>query len=152
MKHKKIPTTLTNMVMIYDQDGNVLVEDRLNPTWPGITFPGGHVEADEPLVDAAVREVWEETGLKVSQLELCGIKDWLEADGSRYLVLLYKTQTFSGQVKSSREGNIFWTKLADLKQLKLASGMETMWEVFLSPKYSEHYLDTTNGRYDNLLK
>ena len=101
------------MVMIYDQDGNVLVEDRLNPTWPGITFPGGHVEADEPLVDAAVREVWEETGLKVSQLELCGIKDWLEADGSRYLVLLYKTQTFSGQVKSSREGNIFWTKLAD---------------------------------------
>lgn len=36
------------MVMIYDQDGNVLVEDRLNPTWPGITFPGGMSKQTNP--------------------------------------------------------------------------------------------------------
>lgn len=33
----------TNMCMIYDDNGRVLVQDRLNPNWPGITFPGGHV-------------------------------------------------------------------------------------------------------------
>ena len=36
--------TFTNMCMISDGRGNVLVQDRLDPDWPGIAFPGGHVE------------------------------------------------------------------------------------------------------------
>ena len=63
------------MCMIYDDAGNVLVQDRLNPNWPGITFPGGHVEVGEPFTDAVIREVREETGLTVSKLQMCGIKD-----------------------------------------------------------------------------
>ena len=35
---------LTNMCMVYDGEGNILVQDRLDPEWPGVTFPGGHVE------------------------------------------------------------------------------------------------------------
>lgn len=66
----------TNMCMISDGSGNVLVQDRLNPNWPGITFPGGHVEYGESFTDAMIREVFEETGLTVSNLQLCGIKDW----------------------------------------------------------------------------
>lgn len=34
----------TNMCMVFDNNGNVLVQDRVNPDWSGITFPGGHVE------------------------------------------------------------------------------------------------------------
>ena len=34
----------TNMCMIYDNNGNILVINRKNPDWPGVTFPGGHVE------------------------------------------------------------------------------------------------------------
>lgn len=64
---------LTNMCMVSDGCGNVLVQNRIDPSWPGITFPGGHVEAGESFVDAAVREVYEETGLRVSNLKLCGI-------------------------------------------------------------------------------
>ena len=37
-------TILTNMCMVYDDKGNVLVQDRIDPQWPGVTFPGGHVE------------------------------------------------------------------------------------------------------------
>jgi 8-oxo-dGTP diphosphatase len=66
--------TFTNMCMISDGRGNVLVQDRLDPDWPGIAFPGGHVEKGESFVDAMVREVYEETGLTVSNLTLCGIK------------------------------------------------------------------------------
>lgn len=48
--------TLTNMCMI--QKGNqVLVQNRLNPNWPGIVFPGGHVEEAESLVDSVIREI-----------------------------------------------------------------------------------------------
>ena len=66
---------LTNMCMICDAKGNVLVEDRVDPGWQGIAFPGGHVEWHEPFTDAIIREVKEETGLTVSDLELCGLKD-----------------------------------------------------------------------------
>ena len=30
----------TNMCMIYDDKGNVLVQERVNPIWKGIAFPG----------------------------------------------------------------------------------------------------------------
>ena len=39
----------TNMCMISDGNGNVLVQDRRDPDWPGITFPGGHVEPGRHL-------------------------------------------------------------------------------------------------------
>ena len=39
---------LTNMCMI-ENGKQVLVQNRLNPNWPGITFPGGHVESAEVL-------------------------------------------------------------------------------------------------------
>jgi len=42
---RKEKTIFTNMCMVYDDNGNVLVQNRLNPDWPGITFPGGHVDA-----------------------------------------------------------------------------------------------------------
>ena len=35
-----------NMCMIYDGE-KVLVQDRVSPDWPGITFSGGHVERGE---------------------------------------------------------------------------------------------------------
>ena len=57
--------TITNMCMIYDGT-RVLVQDRADPEWPGITFPGGHVEKGESFTDAVIREVFEETGLRIS--------------------------------------------------------------------------------------
>ena len=37
--------------------------DRKKRDWPGITFPGGHIESGESFTDAVIREVQEETGL-----------------------------------------------------------------------------------------
>ena len=66
---------LTNMCMIYDGT-RILVQDRKNPDWPGITFPGGHVEPKESFVDSVIREVKEETGLDIANVQLCGIKQF----------------------------------------------------------------------------
>ena len=48
-------TIFTNMCMVYDDNGNVLVQDRIDDSWSGITFPGGHVEKNEPFTDAVIR-------------------------------------------------------------------------------------------------
>ena len=43
---------LTVMCMICDGT-KILVQDRVNKDWPGVTFPGGHVEPGEAFTDAA---------------------------------------------------------------------------------------------------
>ena len=98
---------LTNMCMVYDNNGNVLVEEKVGKNYQGLIFPGGHVENRESVVNSMIREIKEETGLTISNLEFCGIKDWVEEDGSRYMVFLYKTNVFSGTIQSSSEGDVF---------------------------------------------
>jgi 8-oxo-dGTP diphosphatase len=51
-------TVLTNMCMICEGE-QILVQDKINSSYTGVTFPGGHVEAGETLSDAMVREVYE---------------------------------------------------------------------------------------------
>ena len=145
-------TVLTNMCMIYDDDGNVLVQDRRDSDWGGITFPGGHVEKGESFTDAVIREVYEETGLTIATPQICGIKQWPEDDGSRYIVLFYKTSHFAGELKSSEEGEVYWTKLSRLKDLPLARGMELMLRVFLEDEVGEYYIYEEDGEWKHVLK
>ncbi len=152
--HMRTPESVifTNMCMICDNAGNVLVQDRVDPNWPGVTFPGGHVEKGESFTDAVIREVYEETGLTVSKLSLCGIKDWTRDDGVRYVVLLYKTSTYEGELKSSDEGEVFWTPLSSLSDKKLAKSMKTMLKVFLDDNISEHIFYKENDKWVEALK
>lgn len=103
MNHK-ILTELTNLCMIYDNWGNVLVQEKIVNNSKGIISPGGHIEDNESIIDSINREIQEETGLTISNLGLCGIKDWIEFDGSSYMVFLYKTNAYSGTIQSSSGG------------------------------------------------
>lgn len=143
---------LTNMCMIYDDNGNVLVQDRVDPNWSGITFPGGHVEKGESFTDAVIREVFEETGLTVSNLQMCGIKNWTEDDGVRYIIYLYKTNKFEGEIISSDEGEVCWVPLSELPNMKLASSMQTMLKLFCDDTLTEHFFYKENGKWIEVLK
>ena len=125
------------MCMIYDDNGRVLVQDRLNPNWPGITFPGGHVEKGESFSESVIREVHEETGLTIQTPILCGVKQFQTRERERYVVLLYKTNRFSGALKSLKEGNVFWIQRKDIFKYKLASDFEKMLHVFENDMISE---------------
>ena len=56
----KETAVFTNMCMVYDEKGNVLVQNRVDPEWGGITFPGGHVEKGESFTDSVIREIRED--------------------------------------------------------------------------------------------
>ncbi len=115
-------------------------------------FPGGHVELNEDFTDAVIREVYEETGLTIAYPRLCGIKDWYKDDGSRYVVLLYKTDKFSGELKSSEEGEVFWTTLSEFEKLNLANGMNDMLKIFIDDNLSEMCYHKDNDKWITVLK
>ncbi len=139
--------TLTNMCMVYDNNGNVLVQNRNNPDWPGITFPGGHVEPGEPFYDSVIREIKEETGLTIKNPQLCGVKDWIIDKKSRYVVLLYKTDNFSGELKSSAEGEMTWIPIEKLSEMELANDMDELLRIFLSDCVSEQFFEKIDGKW-----
>ncbi|MCL2300812.1 MAG: NUDIX domain-containing protein [Firmicutes bacterium] len=133
--------TLTTMVMIENPaTGEVLVQDRLL-SFKGLAFPGGHVDEDESLYDCAVREVLEETGLAVRNLQFCGIKHecWRETpegEERRYFVFLYKTRDFAGTAIDTKEGLHFW---ATPEALKAQRARFTPWfEAYLPMFFDEH--------------
>ena len=135
---------LTNMCMIRDGKGNVLVQNKKNhPTWHGWNFPGGHVEKGEYVTPSVIREIKEETGLTIENPKLCGIKEFHKAkNGKRYIVFLYIAKQFSGELKSSAEGEVFWYPLSKLHLAnKLIYGFSDMLSVFTTDEISEVFYE-----------
>ena len=135
----------TNLCMVYDGAGHILVQDRKDPDWPGLCFPGGHVEPGESFVESVIREVWEETGLTIVSPQLCGTKQFETKNAERYVVFFYKTDRFSGTLKSSDEGEVFWICKEDLHKYTLCSDFESMIKVFESDELSEFYYYKEDG-------
>ncbi|MGN1432889.1 MAG: 8-oxo-dGTP diphosphatase [Ruminococcus sp.] len=142
----------TNMCMIYDNDGNVVVQEKVNKKWGGITFPGGHIEKRESFVDSVIREVKEETGLDIQNPKICGIKWWEVNKNKRYIVLLFKTNEYSGTLKSSIEGKVYWAKLDEIKSMNLAESFDKMLDVFTDDNIQEHIQLKDNNKWIDILK
>ena len=137
---------LTNMCMVCDGKGNVLVQDKKNnPYWSGWNFPGGHVEPGEYVTPSVIREMQEETGLLIESPRLCGIKEFHKSkDGQRYIVFLYIAKHYTGDLKPSNEGEVFWYPLDQLRTSdRLIDGFGEMLDVFTNDTISEVYYQRT---------
>lgn len=138
-------TVLTNMCMIENDNGEVVVQDRVGK-WSGIAFPGGHVENGESFNDSVIREIKEETGLTISNVKLCGVKDWYDEENNiRNIILLYKTKDFKGELlDETSEGKVFWTKLENIKNLNTADSFLESVEIFTNDSLNEFFFEKTN--------
>ena len=132
------PIELTNLCLIYDED-RILVQEREWRGEKGIIFPGGHVEEGESLLESVIREMKEETGLTIEKPIPCGFKDWFNDDGSRYLVLMYKTNRFSGELRSSSEGRVFWTTREQFEKMHVIWNMRELLQILDTDEYSEFF-------------
>ena len=142
--------TLLNMCMIRDGD-RVLVLDKVEKNgWGGITFPGGHVEQGESIVDSVIREVREESGLEIFSPRLCGMVEWEhEHTHDRSIVFLFSVDRFQGElIGETHEGKVFWILENQLPQMKLAPNMLDYLKIFRDDSVNEAYStynDEVNG-------
>ena len=58
---RKELTELTNLCLIHRGD-LLLLQNRKKSDWQGYALPGGHIEPGETALEAAARELEEETG------------------------------------------------------------------------------------------
>ena len=138
---------MVTCVMIQNFEANEVLIHNRKLKYPGWSFPGGHVEHGESFYDCAVREVKEETGLDVKNLNYCGVVHWVNRDdGGRYLCFMYKTTEFDGEVvfqSDDGESENYWLSIDEL----LDSPIEKFSSVHycLSPLFHEY------GKYREVL-
>lgn len=137
------PTVLTNLCLVEDPTNGKVVLQYRSPErykkWSGYAFPGGHIEEGESLAESVIREVYEETGLTIVDPKLVAVKDWPLDDGGRYIVFCYKAIRFSGQLRSSEEGEVSWVEKDQLEKLDLSYDMLPLLEVMEDPDLSEFF-------------
>lgn len=138
---------LTNICLVY-KNKQILVIDRKKKDWPGLTFPGGHIEPNEDFNYSVIREVKEETGLTIKNPILCGIEEFKTNKEDRYIMLYYKTSNFRGKLKSSEEGEAFWIDRKDLNKYKLSLDLKRILKIMENDNLSELiYYHDKSGKY-----
>lgn len=137
---------LTNMCVVMDDNGNVLALDKVKGSYQGTTFPGGHIEKGEVFLDSVIREIFEETGLTIEKPELKGVYHWYRGEIHNVL-FIYLARNFTGTIKSSEEGKVYWIPIEELKKKKLATGSEHVITMIENEKATECYMIEEGGQY-----
>ena len=103
---------------IPEQDGRILLTRRtINPSRGLWTFPGGYVDYGETVTDAALRETWEETGLKVDLAGLVGVYTYPGAP----VIIVYNAHVLSGTLTPCTENDLLeWRAPAEIPWEQLA--------------------------------
>ncbi len=114
-------------------DGDrVLLARRGRPPGQGKwSIPGGLVHLGERIEEALVREIEEESGLRVRLLGLCGVIDRVvrEKDTVRYhyVIIDYVAESVGGRLQAGSDAaEVRWVNVDDLGQYDTTDGLADM--------------------------
>lgn len=110
----------------------VLLARRGRPPGQGKwSIPGGLVHLGERIEDALVREIEEESGLRVRLLGLCGVIDRVvrEQDTVRYhyVIIDYVAESVGGRLQAGSDAaEVRWVNVDDLGHYDTTDGLADM--------------------------
>ncbi len=105
-----------------EKDGCLLLVQRgIEPFYQKWYMPAGFVEVDEEPEAAAVREAFEETGLRVQIKKLAGIYTYQDDPRGNGIVLLYDAEITGGELTLTPETlQVGFYSVADIKRMQFA--------------------------------
>ena len=87
---------------------------------------GGHVERGENIRLSAMREVYEETGLEVTELKFCGTISIDATEKSGVCIFVFKAESSEGELMPSKEGLLEWVRFEESNDLPLVEDLHTL--------------------------
>ena len=112
------------------RNGKVLVVRRARkPALNLYTLPGGAVEAGETLVEAAIREVREETSLSIEPVALAGHREVIARDDEgkverHFVILSFASRWLAGEpVLSDELDDSRWVDPSELGNYRTTDGL-----------------------------
>ena len=109
-----------------ERDGQYLMLHRVkkqndanHDKWIGV---GGKFEEGESPEDCVTREVWEETGLTLTDYAYRGVVTFVSDRWEGEYMHLFTATGFTGQVKECDEGQLEWIPKEKLMQLPMWAG------------------------------
>lgn len=117
---------LATLVYVQNENKTLMIlpgnhkHDLYKGKWNGL---GGKFEEEESPEECAKREVFEESGLKITELKLCGVITFPKVDEDNdWYVFVYKSNKFTGKLKESKEGILKWHNNDEIFELILWEG------------------------------
>ena len=99
-------TVVTVDVVVETEKGIVLVRRGREPFKGWWAIPGGIVEGDEEVEEAAAREVFEETGLQISDLRLLGVYSKPDRDPrGRFISIAFLARRVGGELRGGDDAS-----------------------------------------------
>lgn len=123
------PIPCVGAVVVHDR--RLLVVRRANPPGAGLwSIPGGRVEPGETAPEAVVREVAEETGLRVQAGRSMGSVERAAPSGGVYLIddLECSVVGDASAYAGSDASEVAWVDSAELAELPCVDLLETLHE------------------------
>ncbi len=119
MDTERNPPRVTTDALIINDTKLLLIKRKYEPFKGKWALPGGHVEYGERVGDAAAREAFEETGLRVKPVKLIGVYSDPKRDPrGHFISLAYLCKIIGGEVKAGDDAaGAEWWPLDALPEL-----------------------------------
>ena len=116
---------------VIERDGKFLLVQETKEIVRGkYNLPGGRLEIEERIVDAAVREAEEETGLKVRPQKLVGAyQRILVPEGNNIVTFVFASEVLSGRIRTSKKHPI--VQFFSLNEIKIMGKQGLLRNVWL---------------------
>ena len=128
----------SSLIYLENENGEYLMLHRVkkkndinHDKWIGV---GGKFEADESPEECLLREVWEETGLTLTDYRCRAILTFVAEGCETEYIYLYTAAGWTGEMTECNEGDLEWVPKSRVPELPIWEGDKLFFQLIEDPE------------------